>query len=394
MYYNWYDPRRRQRAHALAGRPATGSTRSCPASTTAGSEPPCRSCGPPIPGAAPPGRAAVAADALGHVLLHRTRDGSPGRAHPRRVLRRARRRPGSPLHGQPHRHRPRRLVHEPPLRHHRVGDPDHHVSGIIRGQIPAAALLRAVADLPGDAATGTGRRCSRSAPPAPTSGSTSSRAPTPTGACTSSRAGAARCSRSSCPRLRAGGAVGAAARGASTTRCTCVPSVSTASTTPTTATGASRPSSNPCGGYREYGVDALGPQPRRLLLRRGEDQLRRRLRRLPRRRPTRHPTYGDGVVTPHASFLAMMHEPREAFHNLLRIQYDLDAYGRGGFFDAVAVKAGTVARRYLSLDQAMIMGAIGQRPRAGACCAARSAPARSSGGAAGHRDRGVRRRPA
>ncbi len=31
---------------------------------------------------------------------------------------------------------------------------------------------------------------------------------------------------------------------------------------------------------------------------------------------TRTPTYGDGVVTPHASFLAMMHDPMEAYLNL------------------------------------------------------------------------------
>ena len=37
----------------------------------------------------------------------------------------------------------------------------------------------------------------------------------------------------------------------------------------------------------------------------------------------------------------MMFEPRESFHNLLRIQYDLRAYGRGGFFDAASVKGGT-----------------------------------------------------
>ncbi len=72
-----------------------------------------------------------------------------------------------------------------------------------------------------------------------------------------------------------------------------------------------------------------------------------------------NPTYGDGVVTPHASFLAMMHEPDEAFTNLANLQADFDSYGRGGFFDAVAVRSGTVARRYLSLDQAMIMGAVG-----------------------------------
>jgi hypothetical protein len=38
-------------------------------------------------------------------------------------------------------------------------------------------------------------------------------------------------------------------------------------------------------------------------------------------------------------------------------------YGPGGFFDAVAVRSGTVAARYLSLDQAMIMAAIGNELR-------------------------------
>jgi hypothetical protein len=71
------------------------------------------------------------------------------------------------------------------------------------------------------------------------------------------------------------------------------------------------------------------------------------------------PRYGDGVVTPHAAFLAMMHERGQATANLLRIQQQLEAYGDGGFFDAVAVRSGTIARRYLSLDQAMIMGALG-----------------------------------
>jgi hypothetical protein len=65
------------------------------------------------------------------------------------------------------------------------------------------------------------------------------------------------------------------------------------------------------------------------------------------------------VVTPHAAFLAMMHKPHLAYRNLLRIQRRLNAYGRGGFYDAVAVRSGTVAERYLSLDQAMIMGSLG-----------------------------------
>jgi hypothetical protein len=118
------------------------------------------------------------------------------------------------------------------------------------------------------------------------------------------------------------------------------------------------PSSNPAGGYREYGVDALGLNPEgyfsdqeRTNYDVGFDGCR------PATNP--NPTYGDGVVTPHAAFLAMMYEPAQATANLVRIQQQLGAYGRGGFFDAVAVRSGTIARRYLSLDQAMIMGAIG-----------------------------------
>ncbi len=65
------------------------------------------------------------------------------------------------------------------------------------------------------------------------------------------------------------------------------------------------------------------------------------------------------MVTPHASFLAMMIERGPATANLIRIQDKLEAYGAGGFFDAVAVRSGTIARRYLSLDQAMVMGALG-----------------------------------
>ncbi len=43
----------------------------------------------------------------------------------------------------------------------------------------------------------------------------------------------------------------------------------------------------------------------------------------------------------------------------MKLQKDFDCYGSGGFYDAVAVRSGTVARRHLSLDQSMIMGALG-----------------------------------
>jgi hypothetical protein len=118
------------------------------------------------------------------------------------------------------------------------------------------------------------------------------------------------------------------------------------------------PSSDPFANYREYGVDALGMNPEGYFSDRemtnydiGFGDCR------PATNP--NPNYGDGVVTPHAAFLAMMYEPDEAFTNLANLQANLDSYGEGGFFDAIAVGSGTVARRYLSLDQAMIMGAIG-----------------------------------
>jgi hypothetical protein len=118
------------------------------------------------------------------------------------------------------------------------------------------------------------------------------------------------------------------------------------------------PSSNPAGGYREYGLDALGMNPEGYF----SDQERTNYdvgfgTCRPATNPS--PAYGDGVVTPHAAFLAMMHEGGQAYANLLRIEKKLEAYGEGGFFDAVAVRSGTIARRYLSLDQAMVMGALG-----------------------------------
>jgi hypothetical protein len=119
------------------------------------------------------------------------------------------------------------------------------------------------------------------------------------------------------------------------------------------------PASKPGGGYSEWGVDAIGMRP---------DGYPSDMERSnyyngsygPRNdgsSPT--PAWGDGVITPHAAFLAMQYEPAEAYDNLVKIESKLKAYGAGGFYDAVAVKSGTIAKRYLSLDQAMVLGAIG-----------------------------------
>ena len=110
------------------------------------------------------------------------------------------------------------------------------------------------------------------------------------------------------------------------------------------------PCSNPAGGYREYGVDALGMKPDGYFS--DQENTDFRWDNPPQ-------DYGDGVVTPHAAFLAMMYEPKNATDNLMKLQQDFDSYGPGGFYDAVAVRSGTVAKRHLSLDQSMIMGALG-----------------------------------
>ncbi|MFD7306602.1 glucoamylase family protein [Promicromonospora sp. NPDC059942] len=118
------------------------------------------------------------------------------------------------------------------------------------------------------------------------------------------------------------------------------------------------PSNNPAGGYREYGVDQLGMDGPGYT----SDQERTTVDQPYEgcREGSPAPTeYGDGVVTPHASFLALRYAPREAMSNLRNITADFDAYGPGGFYDAVAVRSGQVSQRYLSLDQGMIMAALG-----------------------------------
>jgi len=118
------------------------------------------------------------------------------------------------------------------------------------------------------------------------------------------------------------------------------------------------PSNDPAGGYREYGVDMLGLDGPGYT----SDQERTDWEqpwdgcRDGEAAPTE---YGDGVVTPHASFLALRYAPREAITNLQRIRDNFDAYGPGGFYDAIAVRSGQVSKRHLALDQGMIMAALG-----------------------------------
>jgi hypothetical protein len=69
--------------------------------------------------------------------------------------------------------------------------------------------------------------------------------------------------------------------------------------------------------------------------------------------------YGQGVITPHAVFLALDFAPEAALDNLIALRRDFPAlYGPGGFKDSVNVASGQVAPLYLALDQGMVMAAI------------------------------------
>jgi hypothetical protein len=121
------------------------------------------------------------------------------------------------------------------------------------------------------------------------------------------------------------------------------------------------PSNNPSGGYHEYGVDAIGLNPDgytssnnvNTLVDYGFGDCR------PAQPLPPPEAYTDGVVTPHASFLALPYARRAALDNLDRLRRDFDAYGEGGFYDAVNVDSGQVSRYWLALDQGMVMAALG-----------------------------------
>jgi hypothetical protein len=122
------------------------------------------------------------------------------------------------------------------------------------------------------------------------------------------------------------------------------------------------PSNNPEGGYREFGVDAIGMEPNgytsdleRTLVDYGFFDPTGAVCRPPQPLPEQ---YGQGVVTPHASFLALEYAPDSALENLANLRADFESYSWGGFFDAINVSNGDVSEYYLALDQGMVMAAI------------------------------------
>ena len=126
------------------------------------------------------------------------------------------------------------------------------------------------------------------------------------------------------------------------------------------------PSSDPAGGYREYGIDAIGMEPNGYTADAGRLTLTDAgwVDTDPAEPDCSRPArpiqeYGEGIVTPHAAFLALDFDLAAAMANLRALQANFDGlYGAGGFKDAVNVATGQIADRYLALDQGMVMAAI------------------------------------
>jgi len=123
------------------------------------------------------------------------------------------------------------------------------------------------------------------------------------------------------------------------------------------------PANVPEGGYTVYGVGAVGMDPNGNPSNEDRTLVEAGFPGCPNREPQPEPppsAYTNGVVTPHAAFLALRFAPAEVRANLQRLANDFPGlYGRWGFRDSVNVDTGVVSGSYLSLDQGMIMAALG-----------------------------------
>jgi hypothetical protein len=123
------------------------------------------------------------------------------------------------------------------------------------------------------------------------------------------------------------------------------------------------PASVPEGGYAVYGVDGVGMDPNGYPSNKDRTLVDAGFPGCPDREPKPAPppsAYTNGVVTPHAAFLALRWAPGEAVANLERMRREFpDMYGKWGFRDSVNVDSDAVSNHYLSLDQGMVMAAIG-----------------------------------
>jgi hypothetical protein len=122
------------------------------------------------------------------------------------------------------------------------------------------------------------------------------------------------------------------------------------------------PSNTPEGGYGAYGVDAIGMDPNGMPSNEDATLVDRGFAGCPGRPALVDPpasAYANGVVTPHAAFLALRYRPQAALANLAELEKIPGVYGPWGFRDSVNVGTRYPSQAYLSLDQGMIMAAIG-----------------------------------
>jgi hypothetical protein len=122
------------------------------------------------------------------------------------------------------------------------------------------------------------------------------------------------------------------------------------------------PANIPEDGYKTYGVDAIGMNPEGYASNNDDTLVDHGFPGCPDRPPQPDPlpsAYTNGVVTPHAAFLALRWAPQATIDNLANLENDFDIYTEWGFLDSVNVNTKVVSPYYLALDQGMIMAAVG-----------------------------------
>jgi Putative glucoamylase/Protein of unknown function (DUF3131) len=123
------------------------------------------------------------------------------------------------------------------------------------------------------------------------------------------------------------------------------------------------PATVPDGDYAVYGVDSIGMNPDGYPSNNDQTFVDHGFPGCPGREPTPDPppsAYTNGVVTPHAAFLALRWAPEATLTNLAHLERDFDLYDtKWGFRDSVNVDTGVVSPYFLALDQGMIMAALG-----------------------------------
>jgi hypothetical protein len=123
------------------------------------------------------------------------------------------------------------------------------------------------------------------------------------------------------------------------------------------------PANKPEGDYGAWGVDGAGMDPNGMPSNEDNTLVDHGFAGCPDRpaKPDPAPAaYTNGVVTPHAAFLALRFAPAATRSDLRRLARDFPGlYGKWGFRDSVNVQSKRASDAYLSLDQGMIMASLG-----------------------------------